>query len=321
MRGGITSGVVYPMAVATLAERYRFRSIGGTSAGAIAAAVTAAASYGRRNGYDGFADVRKLPNDLGRITPNGRTTLMSLFKAEPATAPLLRIALAAIGRSGYVAKIFTLWSAFPLGSALGGLFGILPTVLLVSMLSWPTTAWGWSTVAVAVIVGLLIALLGSLIGGGLSAILLARRALPQNRYGLCSGKGEADRSGVPALTDWLHNLIQRVAGRGDDPEAPPVTFGDLWGTGGDETAERDIELVLMTSNITQAVSHRLPFIDGPSGAFFFKEEEFESLFPKRIVRWLKDHARPLEPSSEIDCPRGYYCLPVTLRRRPPLRAW
>ncbi|EMS98269.1 patatin, partial [Agrobacterium tumefaciens str. Cherry 2E-2-2] len=33
MKGGITSGVVYPYAVLELARRYRFRSIGGTSAG------------------------------------------------------------------------------------------------------------------------------------------------------------------------------------------------------------------------------------------------------------------------------------------------
>ena len=38
MKGGITSGVIYPQAVLALARRYRFRNIGGTSAGAIAAA-------------------------------------------------------------------------------------------------------------------------------------------------------------------------------------------------------------------------------------------------------------------------------------------
>ena len=42
MRGGITSGIVYPPAIAKLAETYNFRSIGGTSAGAIAAAAYSA---------------------------------------------------------------------------------------------------------------------------------------------------------------------------------------------------------------------------------------------------------------------------------------
>ena len=42
MKGGIASGVVYGSAIEVLARRYRFRSIAGTSAGAIAAVVTAA---------------------------------------------------------------------------------------------------------------------------------------------------------------------------------------------------------------------------------------------------------------------------------------
>ena len=33
MRGGIASGIVYPRAIAKLAENYDFRSIGGTSVG------------------------------------------------------------------------------------------------------------------------------------------------------------------------------------------------------------------------------------------------------------------------------------------------
>jgi len=48
MKGGITSGLVYPNAVLALAKRYRFKNIGGTSAGAIAAVATAAAALGER---------------------------------------------------------------------------------------------------------------------------------------------------------------------------------------------------------------------------------------------------------------------------------
>lgn len=44
LKGGVTSGVVYPYAILELARRYRFRSVGGTSAGGIAAAFAAAAS-------------------------------------------------------------------------------------------------------------------------------------------------------------------------------------------------------------------------------------------------------------------------------------
>ncbi|VAW01213.1 RpoH suppressor, partial [hydrothermal vent metagenome] len=47
MKGGITSGVVYPYAITEIAKKYHFRAIGGTSAGAIAAAFAAAAEYAR----------------------------------------------------------------------------------------------------------------------------------------------------------------------------------------------------------------------------------------------------------------------------------
>ncbi|CAN7212625.1 patatin-like phospholipase family protein [Phyllobacterium sp. LjRoot231] len=55
MAGGVTSGIIYPGAVAMIARRYSFHSIGGTSVGAIAAAVTAAAEYGRRTGRNAGA--------------------------------------------------------------------------------------------------------------------------------------------------------------------------------------------------------------------------------------------------------------------------
>ena len=65
MKGGIASGVVYPRAIARLAEHYRFQSIGGTSAGAIAAAVTAAAEYQRRRtgSLQGFELLKRLPEE------------------------------------------------------------------------------------------------------------------------------------------------------------------------------------------------------------------------------------------------------------------
>ena len=68
MKGGVTSGVVYPLAVFELSSEYWFKNIGGTSAGAIAAGVTAAAECARRRtgktaGYD---RLKQLPNDLAQ---------------------------------------------------------------------------------------------------------------------------------------------------------------------------------------------------------------------------------------------------------------
>ena len=65
MKGGITSGIVYPGLICKLSERYEFQSIGGTSAGAIAAALTAAAEYARRKGRDAFKDLGEVPGWLG----------------------------------------------------------------------------------------------------------------------------------------------------------------------------------------------------------------------------------------------------------------
>jgi predicted acylesterase/phospholipase RssA len=81
MKGGITSGVIYPLAISELSTEYMFKNIGGTSAGAIAAAITAAAEYGRRSRDEkAFGAVAGIPSQLGA---NG--LLLKLFQASPAT--------------------------------------------------------------------------------------------------------------------------------------------------------------------------------------------------------------------------------------------
>src|SRR3954467_13690529 len=89
LKGGITSGVVYPLALVALAEKYRFANIGGTSAGAIAAAAAAAAEYGRRMPNAGFDRLAKIPDEIG---PN----LQSLFQPTPVLKPLFEIFVAAL---------------------------------------------------------------------------------------------------------------------------------------------------------------------------------------------------------------------------------
>src|SRR3954469_7410542 len=88
MRGGITSGIIYPGAVSAIAKRYRLRSLGGTSAGAIAAAVSAAAEFGRWSGRNttAFEDVVKpIPTWLGIRTTSGHSALFHLFTPDPET--------------------------------------------------------------------------------------------------------------------------------------------------------------------------------------------------------------------------------------------
>jgi hypothetical protein len=49
MQGGMTSGVVYPLAACELATKFRFRNVGGASAGAIAAALLPRPSWAGAN--------------------------------------------------------------------------------------------------------------------------------------------------------------------------------------------------------------------------------------------------------------------------------
>jgi hypothetical protein len=94
LKGGITSGVVYPHALCELARVYRFANIGGTSAGAIAAAGAAAAEHGREHG--GFERLAGLPAWIG-----GGDNLFRLFQPERRTRPYFR--LLAAGSDGRAA--------------------------------------------------------------------------------------------------------------------------------------------------------------------------------------------------------------------------
>ncbi|MFO1220587.1 MAG: patatin-like phospholipase family protein [Burkholderiaceae bacterium] len=83
MKGGITSGVVYPQLIAELAQKYRFKNIGGTSAGAIAAAACAAAELGRRVDPHSraFDELMQLPDLLKARDPaSGHSRLFHLFQ-------------------------------------------------------------------------------------------------------------------------------------------------------------------------------------------------------------------------------------------------
>lgn len=109
MKGGVTSGVAYPPAVLELAKSYQFRSIGGTSAGAIAAGVVAAAEYGRQQeirrldagnipaaerhlhanrarGFEGFKA------SMGQLQQEG--FLVNLFQPSPTARPLFNALIA-----------------------------------------------------------------------------------------------------------------------------------------------------------------------------------------------------------------------------------
>src|SRR6185312_14474479 len=94
LKGGITSGIVYPSAIAKLAAHYRLRSIGGASAGAIAAAAAAAAESGRASGS--FDRLAKLPEALAETDTRGATRLFRLFDPQRATRSAFNLLVAGL---------------------------------------------------------------------------------------------------------------------------------------------------------------------------------------------------------------------------------
>jgi predicted acylesterase/phospholipase RssA len=275
MKGGITSGVVYPLAVVELARKYRLRSIGGTSAGAIAAGLTAAAELRRRRGsLAGFEELARLPDFLQR-------NLTSLFQPQPATRPLFEVLLTWIGEGGVWGKIgrslATAIRSQLLAFVGGAVLGMLLFLLLVAL---PAAALRpvWA--------GLILFLF--ILAGGWGAAVVAcgirgYRAIEKNAFGLCSGLGtDAKR---PALTPWLAVTLDRIAGKSPD-DKKPLTFGDLWGAGGAES--REIDLQVMTTNLTHGVPERLPF---KSRMFFYDRNELRKFFPEDVVDWMERHPR------------------------------
>ncbi len=147
MKGGITSGVVYPQAVLALKDKYRFRSIGGGSVGAVAAALTAAAELGRESERksSGF---RGLETEQKKLRQPG--FLLDVFQPSKNTRPLMDAllklkSLLDLGRSGQRGNAWffrkskpILRSNFPkaycngrrVGAAAGVAVGVLSSVVL-----------------------------------------------------------------------------------------------------------------------------------------------------------------------------------------------
>jgi hypothetical protein len=126
MKGGITSGVVYPKLIHQLSQRYRFSNIGGTSAGAIAAGACAAAEYGRQHSNpEAFTTLNKLPGELGEtVQPSGRSRLLSLFQPHPDLSLHFSVLLQALNKQPVPAVLGMLLRL------LAGSAGLLAVLLL-----------------------------------------------------------------------------------------------------------------------------------------------------------------------------------------------
>jgi predicted acylesterase/phospholipase RssA len=289
MKGGITSGVVYPLAAVELAKGHRFRNIGGTSAGAIAAAAVAAAEYGKHSGrnpgaYDGIS---ALPHWLG---PN----LTSLFQPSRRMRPFFNALLSSLG-DGIPRKILAPVNGFPLAAIVGFLLGaafISSPYLLDAGTGMRWVIWA---------VGLVVVLPALTIGSIAVSAIWRLRGLAASDFGLCSGSDpDGKAASTPPLTRWLADLLDELAGK--RAGEPPLTFGDL-----DRLEQPDgshgLNLQMMTSCLSMGRPFTLPFEDGEK--LWFKPKELGRLFPQRIVNHMVATAPgPADEQGRVPLPRA-----------------
>lgn len=317
LTGGVASGVVYPWAVVEIARAYRFRSIGGTSVGAMAAALAAAAEYGRRTGSKApFEPLRRTPAALGEILEDGRTRMFSLFQTN---------------RDGK--RLMALW-------------GRLGRGISMPAMSWleiaATVVWVYRVpAALGAVVGLVLALYITtpvlqsvfIFACAVLGVLLAiwkdfRDGVIRNNLGLCKG-GTVEEPGPdgkrrPGLAEWLHDGIQASAGMKRHDR--PLTFRDLWCApaypGGppqtcseeDPAERRAIDLQVITTNVTHGRPYRLPITDQRSRLFFCLDD-LKGYFPQVVLDALQRDARPYQRHSVSDpdpgdVPRNLLQLPA-----------
>jgi predicted acylesterase/phospholipase RssA len=311
MKGGVTSGIAYPLAVCSLAEKYRFVNIGGTSAGAIAAAITAAAEYRRAHGdVRGFAeDVKGLPHELARRLPDGSTRLLSLFQPNPSTRSIFSALLNVVKGRG-LTKVFR---------SLQAIVTMVPKVSWLSVLILAGALFlMWLCVQllhpVAAVLLVLLLCVATWTIPLLLVVACARKiiaAVVNNKFGLCTGYLSHRPQGTePPLTEWLAELLDKTAGK--PTGAPPLTFGDLWGVAKRGAKGRPkINLQMMTTNLTQGRPYQLPF---EQKNLYWDPEEFAEFFPERITSWMKAHSEPYADGRRYRLPDADY-LPVIVAVR------
>lgn len=283
MKGGITSGVVYPHAVCELARDYRFQSVGGTSAGAIAAAATAAAEYGR--GQQGFNKLAGLPDELG-----AKGKLVSLFQPQRRTRGLYKVMVGMLDK-GILGAGFAAARVHTASLVIGALPGAaLLALALVTGLDHDFDA----LVLAGLAIGVLAVLLGAILGVVLRLAWQLVRGVPDNMFGICSGERGWRAKGKQALTPWLNTVINDAAGC--LPAREPLTFGHLWAGPGNkrivgvpEVEEPHLQLAMMTTNLTNRKAHKLPW---ETREWLFDPREFRKLFPEEVVKWMEAHPAP-----------------------------
>jgi predicted acylesterase/phospholipase RssA len=290
MKGGITSGVVYPAAMLGLSRRYRFRNVGGASAGAIAAVVGAACEYRRRNGdAQSFTRLKEINEALGKPR-----FLQGLFQPTPGARPAFDVLLAYLAGGGAVGRAIgalraTLRGAPGIGVATA--VALLVWAAFVVFTAWALVADGFSWVDVVAVVLLAVVSVVVLVAALAVAVAVAlgrmvaglNRALEDNNLGICSGAPQPGFEGHAALTYWLHEQIQLCAGL--EPDGEPLSFAMLERGGADD--DQAIFLRFVTTDLSYSRPVDLPLPDDPEAVaattYLFDPDEMRLLFPETVV--------------------------------------
>jgi predicted acylesterase/phospholipase RssA len=273
MKGGITSGIVYPGLICKLAERYQFQSIGGTSAGAIAAALTAAAEYARKKdqglGQDAFSKVGEVPGWLGDSSKVGSgSNLFNLFQPQPEMKVLFQLATAFLVQ-GWARRILLCGKALWLEI----LVGLIPLCFFFYLAS----ASSRLRFALSVLLGAF-AFIAGIAAAVIVGIFARAIRLPSHHYGLCTGYTAEQEGRAPSLIGWLNERVNTVSGM---PSGHPLTFGDLKKSG--------ITLKMITTCLTFGRPYTLPF---DTAEFYYSPTEMRSFFPQEVVGWMENHPAP-----------------------------
>jgi hypothetical protein len=130
--------------------------------------------------------------------------------------------------------------------------------------------WAWPVLFLFV----LLTAAGTLVVAAAVRTLRLVRALVRDGSGVGTGMPEHSYD-TTAFTPWLHQAIQRCAGR--RPGDPVLTFGDL--------RDQGVNLELVATDV-QAGRITLP---GAIAAYRFDIEELTPLFPRDVVDHVKQH--------------------------------
>ena len=310
LTGGVTSAVAYPPVIFGLAQAYRLCAIGGSSSGAGSAALAAAAEYRRRLGSaEGY---RLLLSRTAKIadTFDGRCGLEWLFQPEPRNRRLFGVMRRAFagpdGRmrrfrwdllKGYFGHIGV--AGVGVGLVMLTPFYFLDGVCREACRNGYTLIWAMVLFA-----------LGFLVGGLLLAVLRVVwdiRRVMDNDYGLCTGLFRDPEAPHAPLTEWLHELIQDIAGL---PKDRPLTFADLHRAPGgpdqllglpSSEERRSIDLRMFGANISVGRPIMLPQSDDEP-ALYFRPVELRRLFPSAVVDHMKRAGGRAAPAARARHP-------------------